>query len=75
MKFSGIAASAGVAIGPIFRFEREELMVRDIRVPPERADAEVARFHDAIGKSRYDLEHIRDGIAHELGDQEAAIYA
>lgn len=74
MKFSGIAASAGVAIGPIFRFEREELMVRDIRVPPERADAEVARFHDAIGKSRYDLEHIRDGIAHELGDQEAAIY-
>ena len=74
MKFSGIAASAGVAIGPIFPFEREELMVRDSRVPPEGVDAEITRFRGAVDKSRHDLEHIRNGIANELGEDEAAIY-
>jgi len=74
VKFTGIAASAGVAIGPIFRFEREELSVRDARIGAERVEAEIARFHAALAKSRTDLEHIRDGIAHELGDDEAAIY-
>jgi len=57
VKLTGIGASAGVAIGPIYRFEREELSVRDTPVPPDRADAEVARFHEALERSRVDLEH------------------
>jgi len=74
VKFTGIAASPGIAVGPIFRFEREELMVRDTQVAPERLEAEIAWFHRALERSREDLVHIRNGIASELGKDEAAIY-
>ncbi len=74
MKFGGIAASPGIGIGPVFRFEREEFMVRDTPVSHDRLDAEVAWFHRALDLSRQDLEHIRNGIASELGPDEAAIY-
>jgi phosphotransferase system enzyme I (PtsI) len=74
VKFTGIAASPGIGLGPIFRFEREELMVRDSAVPHDRIEAEVAWFHRALELSRQDLEQIRNGIAAELGSEEAAIY-
>lgn len=74
MKLSGIAASPGLAIGPIYRLEREELNVRETPVAPERVEAELAAFHAALEASRRDLTAIRDGIAAELGEQEAGIY-
>src|SRR5207237_1322402 len=46
-----------------------------IRVRAEAdADAELSRFRDAVELSRHELERIRDGIAHELGEDEARIY-
>jgi len=74
VKFTGIAASPGIAVGPVFRFEREELMVRDSAVPHDRIEAELEWFRRALDLSRRDLEHIRNGIAAELGTDEAAIY-
>jgi phosphotransferase system enzyme I (PtsI) len=74
VRFTGIAASPGIGLGPIFRFEREELMVRDTPVAADSLDEEVVRFRDAMARSRVDLERIRDGIATELGRDEAAIY-
>jgi phosphotransferase system enzyme I (PtsI) len=58
----------------VVRFEREDLAVRDTRVPPEGAAREIERFHAALERSRLDLTHIRDRIAAELGPAEAAIY-
>lgn len=74
MRFTGIAASPGIGLGPIVRFEREELQVRDTPVPPERVDAEIASFQQAIAAAKGDLSRIRDGIAAELGPQQAEIY-
>lgn len=74
MKFTGIAASPGVGVGPIVRFEHEELQVRDTRVPPERIDQEVQRFRQALDAARADISNIRDKIASELGKSEAEIY-
>jgi phosphoenolpyruvate-protein phosphotransferase (PTS system enzyme I) len=74
VKFEGVAASPGIGIGPLVRFEREELAVRDTPVPPERHDDELRRFDAARDQSRRDLERIRDGIAAELGERDAAIY-
>ena len=68
MKFSGIAASPGVGLGPIFRLEREEITVRDSAVPADHVEVEVTRFRNAIESSRRDLARIRDGIASELGE-------
>jgi phosphotransferase system enzyme I (PtsI) len=74
VKFEGIAASPGIGIGPVVPLEREELAVREVLVPPERAEQEIGRFVAALEASRRDITAIRDGIATELGEKEARIY-
>jgi phosphotransferase system enzyme I (PtsI) len=74
LRLDGIAASPGIGIGPIVRFEREELEPRDGVIAEAQVEAEVARFHAALAASHRDLESIRDGIAAELGAHEAQIY-
>lgn len=74
MKLSGIPASPGLAAGPVFRFEREELTVRESAISPHEVESELGRFHAALETARRDLAAIRDGIAAELGEHEARIY-
>lgn len=74
MRLTGIPASPGLAVGPVFRFEREELTVRESAIAPHEIDDELKRFHAAIGTARRDLIAIRDGIAAELGEHDARIY-
>jgi phosphotransferase system enzyme I (PtsI) len=71
---SGIAASPGVAVGPVFRLEAEELAVREAEIEACDLDHEIQAFRDALDLSRHDLTAIRDGIAVELGEDAAAIY-
>ncbi|MFI5370458.1 MAG: phosphoenolpyruvate--protein phosphotransferase [Candidatus Eisenbacteria bacterium] len=74
MKLSGIAASPGIGIGPVFVVVSEELAVREFPIAPAGVEQEVAFFEDAVARSRRDLQQIRNGIAAELGESEAAIY-
>ena len=74
MTLTGIAASPGVAIGPVFVLEPEELAVRETVIESGGADAELDAFRAALEASRRDLTAIRDGIAAELGEDEARIY-
>jgi phosphoenolpyruvate-protein phosphotransferase (PTS system enzyme I) len=74
VKFEGIAASPGIGIGPVVPLEREALAVREVDIPPERVEQEIARFLAAVEASRRDITAIRDGIATELGENEARIY-
>ena len=74
MRLEGIAASPGIGVGPIVRYEPEPLVPRDQTIEPGKVEAEIARFHVAVDASRRDLQTIRDGIAAELGEKEAAIY-
>jgi phosphotransferase system enzyme I (PtsI) len=71
---TGIAASPGVAVGPVYRLEPEELAVRDTPIAAGDAERELAGFLAALEASRRDLTAIRDGIAAELGEDEARIY-
>jgi len=74
VKFSGIAASPGIAVGPVYVLVSEELAVREFPVPADRVDDEMKFFERALDASRRDVTQIRDGIAAELGEHEAAIY-
>jgi len=71
---TGIAASPGVAVGPVFRLEPEELGVREAELEDCDLDDEIKAFRDALEFARHDLTAIRDGIAAELGEGEASIY-
>lgn len=74
MRLDGIAASPGIAIGPVLRIEPEVLSVRETEVAPAEQEAELESFRLALEDSRGELASIRDSIAAELGEQEAAIY-
>ena len=74
MKFTGMAASPGVGVAPIFRLEQETLAVRDTAVAKGEVEREIARFHAALEASRADLVSIRDRISRELSESEAEIY-
>jgi len=71
---SGIGASPGVAVGPVFRLEPEELAVREAEIEDCDLDHEIQAFRDALDLARHDLTAIRDGIAAEVGENAAAIY-
>ena len=74
MTLQGIAASPGVAVGPVYRLEHEELSVREVKIAAGDAAREIQAFRAALEASRGDLIAIRDGIAAELGEDEARIY-
>ncbi|MBI1795769.1 MAG: phosphoenolpyruvate--protein phosphotransferase [Candidatus Eisenbacteria bacterium] len=74
LKYTGIPASPGIGVGPVFVVVAEEYKVREFPIAPDRVDAEIAFFAGAIDASRRDLAQIRNGIAAELGEHEAAIY-
>src|SRR5204862_6141402 len=74
VKFSGIAASPGIAVGPVYVLVSEELAVREFPVPVDRVDDEMKFFERALEASRRDVKQIRNGIATELGEHEAGIY-
>ena len=74
MRFDGIAASPGIGVGPAWVLVPEDLAVREFTVAPDRVEGEVAFFERALDASRRDITQIRNGIAMELGEPEAAIY-
>lgn len=74
MRLDGIAASPGVAVGPVARIEPEELAVRELPIEASDVERELGAFRAALEASRRDLVSIRDGIAAELGEDEARIY-
>jgi phosphoenolpyruvate-protein phosphotransferase (PTS system enzyme I) len=74
LRLNGIAASPGIAVGPAYVLVPEELAVREFVVPPDRIEREIGFFENALQSSRRDVAQLRDGIAAELGEDEAAIY-
>ncbi|MGF1503576.1 MAG: phosphoenolpyruvate--protein phosphotransferase [Anaerolineae bacterium] len=68
----GIAAAAGIAIGPAYRFKQPDLTIPERE--PEPAEAEFERFTAARDQSKAVLESIRDAVAERVGDDTAAIF-
>ncbi len=70
----GIAASPGVSHGQVFRFLHEEVEVPSYDVQEDDQDAEIARFEDALSQTKNQIEKIKDDVAQNLGEKEAAIF-
>jgi phosphocarrier protein FPr len=69
---SGIAASPGVAVGPVFQFRASRVAVTDRRAAsPAAARRELAQ---AIETAREQLEDIHAAVAARAGQAEAAIF-
>ncbi|MCH8204272.1 MAG: phosphoenolpyruvate--protein phosphotransferase [Candidatus Hydrogenedentes bacterium] len=68
----GIGVSPGIAFGPARMFHVTSLDVP--AVPIEDPDAELARFDEAVGKSRAALTALKEQTLDELGEKHAAIF-
>jgi phosphoenolpyruvate-protein phosphotransferase (PTS system enzyme I) len=69
---NGIAASNGIAIAKAYKLVEPDLTFENKTI--EDTDLEVDRFRAAIGKSKVELEAIRDKANVELGADKAAIF-
>ena len=70
---TGIAASPGIAIGPVHVVDPEEIEVLDGSVAPQDVAAEQERFREAIRQSLEEVRAVREKIALETGEEHATL--
>lgn len=64
-QLKGMGVSEGVALGPIYLLDRERVAAPHSRIPPEEAEAELARFKKALTATQRQLELIKKRIQTE----------
>ena len=69
----GIAASPGIAIGPIHVVDPEEIEVQDGNLAKSAVSGEKERFRRAIRESLDEVRELREKIALETGEEQARI--
>jgi phosphocarrier protein FPr len=67
----GVAASPGLAIGPLHRFRSNRVVVRDVAETPVR---EREHLHSALATARAQLGDVYDSVRERAGRGEAAIF-
>ncbi len=72
--FRGIGASPGVAIGKAFIFDCEEVVVIKRRIDAAQVPLEIARFEDALIRTRQEILQIQDKVSERLGAKHAEIF-
>jgi phosphoenolpyruvate-protein phosphotransferase (PTS system enzyme I) len=72
--FKGISASPGIAIGKAFLFNSEDIRVPKIKIRPSGIPHEIARFEEALMKTRSELITIRNNISSEMGTKHGDIF-
>jgi phosphotransferase system enzyme I (PtsI) len=72
--FRGIGASPGVAIGKAFIFDSEEVVAIKRRIDAAQVPLEIARFEDALIRTRQEILQIQDKVSERLGAKHAEIF-
>lgn len=70
----GIGVSPGVAIGEVVVFAQEGATVPSRTIDPDEIPLEIARFEEALIKTRHQIAEIQRRVAKALGDEHASIF-
>ncbi|WP_366934151.1 phosphoenolpyruvate--protein phosphotransferase [Anaerofustis sp.] len=70
----GINASPGVAIGNVFLYVKEDLVVTPGKIEASGVDAELKKLEEAIEKSRAELQALKEKTIKEIGEEEAEVF-
>jgi phosphotransferase system enzyme I (PtsI) len=70
----GIGVSPGVAIGKTLVLHAEELSVKKVNIEEKDIPFQIARFEDALTKTRAELLSISKQIAHDIGHDHSDIF-
>lgn len=71
--FTGIAASPGIGVGPVFLLEKEELVIHRKSITKDDVKKEILRFRTAIQKTVKEMKHDREEMLHALGKSHARL--
>ncbi|MCK4298105.1 MAG: phosphoenolpyruvate--protein phosphotransferase, partial [Planctomycetes bacterium] len=70
----GIAVSPGVAIGPAFVLEAEDIRIPRRFIHPEEVEAEMERFSRAVELAEEEIRNFRDRLSEEIGGEISGIF-
>lgn len=71
-RLTGIAASDGVAIAPVYLLTEPDLSFETVTI--DDSTAEITRFEQAIAQTTTEITAIRDIAKESLGDEEAQVF-
>ena len=74
MILRGIPASPGITIGPAFLFDTRRFMVPVKKIKEREIPKEIARFEDALIKTRLEILAIQKKITKQMGSHHAEIF-
>ncbi len=74
LRFSGIAASRGIAIGPAYRYFRTLLYAEDHALGLNEVGQEIERFDAAVQKARQEIEKVRRVAEQKVGTPASSIF-
>src|SRR5262245_58210643 len=73
VKLVGVPASEGIAIGPAFVLEDEDVAIPRWDVPKDRVKSEVARFRYALGRTKDEMVSIHNKALKVFGKSHARL--
>ena len=74
MRIQGISGSRGVAVGYVYRYIQEEIVIPDYTVADDQEEEEIGKFAAAMAATLKQLDTIRQKALDEMGPEEAAIF-
>ena len=74
MRIQGISGSRGVAVGNVYRYIQEEIVIPDYTVAEDKGEEEIGKFAAAMAATLKQLDTIRQKALDEMGPEEAAIF-
>lgn len=74
MRIQGISGSRGVAVGNVYRYIQEEIVIPDYTVGEDKIEEEIGKFAAAMAATLKQLDTIRQKALDEMGPEEAAIF-
>lgn len=70
----GVPAASGIACGPVFILDKQDFIVPKRGIMDQEIIIEIARFEEALGKTRQEILEVRNKIEQEHGSQNAQIF-
>ena len=74
LRFKGVSASRGIAIGPAYLYRRSLLSGSDTSIAPSEVPLQIERFESAVAKGRSELEKIRKLAEQKVGASASSIF-
>ena len=71
MRIQGISGSRGVAVGNVYRYIQEEIVIPDYTVAEDKVEAEIGKFASAMAATLKQLDTIRQKALKDMGPEES----